>query len=421
MPTKSVILIDFDNVFLGLWRLDAELAQRFANEPMEWLPRLASTHLTLDQRRWLVARCYLNPAGWVQADETSRLYFSRYRAGLVRAGFDVIDCPSITGAGKNAADIRMVIDALDLLKSDSRYDEFVIASSDSDFVPLLQRIRAHDRYITVISPGNSSSAYRSLADNILDFTAMDNLIWPEAAPEEAIEITDAPKSGVDGDKLKVFSGLVLGLYQNSSAPLNLASLAQETSRVIPGAREDGWFGAGSFSNAIDRLKLPNARRSQYFLWDEDRHQAPISTDRNSDSSIPAVITTMMRVIDLPRITKEKWRPVFDTLARYAAEHDFNLTEATRWSRDTLEAMGERVGRPTLGFVIRGVSFGGAPLNRVPAPSADELADAFYHNVVGHARDNGIEIDAAAEVEIADWFGLPVSREVKEPSDATSER
>lgn len=417
MPAKSVILIDFDNVFLGLWRLDAELAQRFANEPMEWLPRLANSHLTLGDRRWLVARCYLNPSGWVQVDEHNRLYFSRFRPGLVRAGFDVIDCPSMTGAGKNAADIRMVIDALDLLKAESRYDEFLIASSDSDFVPLLQRIRAHDRYITVISPGDSSSAYRSLADNILDFAAIDALVWPEAALEETAEEGEGQVADNAGEWDR-FRDFLSARYRSSSAALNLAALAHETAREFPGAREAGWFGAGNFSGAIDRLQLPSARRSQQFLWDEERHQPPATSQRAEENDVPPIIATMMRVIDLPRISKEKWPPLFATLARYAAEHDFNLTEATRWSRDTLEQKGERIGRPTLAFVIRGVGLGGAPLNRQPPPSDVELTEAFHRNMVGHARHNGIEIDAQAEDEIAAWFGLTVPAE---PAVTSSER
>ena len=175
---------------------------------------------------------------------------------------------------------------------------------------------------------------------------------------------------------------------------------------------------GSFSGAIDRLELPGARRSQQFLWDEERHQPPATSQRAEDANIPSIIATMMRVIDLPRIAKEKWPSLFATLARYAAEHDFNLTEATRWSRDTLEQKGERVGRPTLGFVIRGVGLGGAPLNRQPPPDGIELAEAFQRNMVDHARHSGIEIDADAEAQIADWLGLTVSRE---PAVSSSER
>jgi hypothetical protein len=233
---------------------------------------------------------------------------------------------------------------------------------------------------------------------------MNNLIWPEENIEEpAADV--AAGSNPDEDQLAAFRDLIVGRYRNSSAPLNLAGLAQEVARAIPGARETGWFGTGTFSNAIDQMGLPNARRSQHFLWDDDRHLAPTTTERSDCPCAPPIIDTMMRVIDLPRLAKEKWPAVFSTLARYAAEHEFNLTEATRWSRDTLEEAGERVGRPTLGFVIRGVNLGGAPLNSTPPPDPSQLARAFYQNVLGHARHNGIELDETAEAEIADWLGL----------------
>ncbi|CAH0498827.1 hypothetical protein [Novosphingobium sp. CECT 9465] len=61
MVAKSAILVDFDNVFITLWDLDRDAALRFASEPADWLQVLANTHLSGDSRRWLVARCYLNP------------------------------------------------------------------------------------------------------------------------------------------------------------------------------------------------------------------------------------------------------------------------------------------------------------------------------------------------------------------------
>ena len=196
MTTKSVILIDFDNIFLTIGKLDLELALSFGYEPMRWLSLLAGSHLALDMRRWLVARCYLNPSGWVWSPDGSgeRLFFSRFRPGLVRAGFEVIDCPTMTQAGKNAADIRIVIDALELLQSHCGYEEFVIGSGDSDFTPLVQKIRAADRHVTLICPGQSSPAYTSLADRLIDFDAIDALVRPAAMVIES----DTPAAG-DGD------------------------------------------------------------------------------------------------------------------------------------------------------------------------------------------------------------------------------
>ncbi|MFD0580349.1 hypothetical protein [Dactylosporangium darangshiense] len=62
---RAAFFLDFDNVFSGLFKLDPEVAVLFATEPGDWLRRLATT-LTADApRRWLILRCYLNPAGWV--------------------------------------------------------------------------------------------------------------------------------------------------------------------------------------------------------------------------------------------------------------------------------------------------------------------------------------------------------------------
>ena len=170
MATKTALLIDFDNVFISLWDLDRNAALQFASDPSDWLQVLANTHLNGEPRRWLVARCYLNPAGFVNAaDRSERVYFSRFRPGLVRAGFEVIDCPAVTRQGKNAADIRIVLDVLDLLSHRTRFDEFVLASGDADFMPLLQRIRAEDRRITIMSPSYLASAYTAVADRIVDF------------------------------------------------------------------------------------------------------------------------------------------------------------------------------------------------------------------------------------------------------------
>ena len=80
MPAKAALLIDFDNVFISLWNLDQDAAIRFASEPGDWLQVLANTYLSGEQRRWLVARCYLNPAGFVSVNgrRDDRLYFSRF-------------------------------------------------------------------------------------------------------------------------------------------------------------------------------------------------------------------------------------------------------------------------------------------------------------------------------------------------------
>ena len=133
---RSALFVDFDNTYLALSELDAEAAEAFAERPQVWfgwLEKSLPLPAELDGssgRNILVRRCYLNPKA-----------FHYFRPHFVRAGFEVIDCPSFTGQGKNSADIKMVIDALDVMNHpDVAYDEFVILSGDADFIPLLLQI-----------------------------------------------------------------------------------------------------------------------------------------------------------------------------------------------------------------------------------------------------------------------------------------
>lgn len=401
MGTKSVILVDFDNLFFSLWELDQQTALRFASDPMVWFPLLAQRHLLDGPRRWLVARCYLNPAGYVPSNEdpNGRLYLSRFRPGWVRAGFDVVDCPSMTRGGKNAADIRMVIDALDLLNHRSAFDEFVIASGDADFAPLLQRIRADNRRSTIISPGYIASAFANLADQVLDFDAIDALVTYERTKPAV-----APSPPKDGSSQEAsFGEFIRNKYDEAAAPLNLAGLAQQAANSFPGARDAGWFGAGSFTGALMRLKLPNARFSQFHLWDVERHQQPV--DSRVVSDLPDTIATFVRNLDLPRVPKETWPKVFGVLAAYAAENEFNLTESTRWSRDALAEQGEQVPRNALAYVVRGAQLGGAPLNIKPSPDASAIARAFLSSLLERAELNGLELPDDVEEELGQWLGL----------------
>ena len=104
-------------------------------------------------RRFLIRACYLNPS-----------VFSQFRPFFTRAGFRVVDCPSLTQQGKSSADINLVLDAVDALSAETRYDEFVILSADADFTPLALRCRAADRRVTIITAGPAASAYRAVAD-----------------------------------------------------------------------------------------------------------------------------------------------------------------------------------------------------------------------------------------------------------------
>jgi hypothetical protein len=105
----------------------------------------------------LVRRCYLNPQ-----------VYQRFRPAFNLAGFEIIDCPSLTSEGKTSTDIHMVLDIIDLLLQVTRYDEFIVFSADADFTPVLRKLRRWDRRTTVLAIGFPSAAYRASADLLID-------------------------------------------------------------------------------------------------------------------------------------------------------------------------------------------------------------------------------------------------------------
>ena len=95
--------------------------------------------------------------------------------------------------------------------------------------------------------------------------------------------------------------------------------------------------------------------------------------------------------------------MYEVLAEYAASFTFNLTEATRWSRDKLQKRSRPVGRQAIGFVVRGSMYGGAPLNGNPSPTAAEIQEAFVANVLGRAAAADIDLDDTESQQLREWF------------------
>jgi uncharacterized protein (TIGR00288 family) len=108
--------------------------------------------------------------------------FDRYKSfkrGLHEAAFELIEIPHVRQSGKNSADIRMVVDALDLCYTKSHVDTFVIISGDSDFSPLVSKLRENDK--TVIGMGVKKSTSDLFINNCDEFLYYDDLVRAEQA------------------------------------------------------------------------------------------------------------------------------------------------------------------------------------------------------------------------------------------------
>lgn len=269
---SAALYIDFDNVFSGLVDLDLNAALRFAEQPGAWLEKLATAHTLEGPRRWAVLRCYLNSAGSTRhpRPEHPRISLAPFRQAFVRAGFEVVDCPALTPQMKNAADIKMAIDVVESLQGPARYDEYVIASADSDFTPLLSRLRAALRRTTLVCTFGPVDALTAVADRYVSPAEVLGLLGVEGPRNGS---WTSPASS--GDARATFASLVQAECDAASEPLELAVLEAGVRAVLgPVVDETRWFGYTEFRRAVQGLTSSDVRVSSLHAWDAVRHVKP---------------------------------------------------------------------------------------------------------------------------------------------------
>ena len=152
------VFVDFENLALGVQdtkagRFDIELV----------LKRL------LEKGRIVAKRAYCD---WTR--------YRQFMQEFHKQGFEMIDIPQTKMSGKNSADIRMVVDALDMCYSKSHIDTFVLLTGDSDFSPLVSKLKENDK--SVIGCGVRNSTSDLLASNCDEFIFYDDLITVSTRP-----------------------------------------------------------------------------------------------------------------------------------------------------------------------------------------------------------------------------------------------
>ena len=103
--------------------------------------------------------------------------YKEFKGNMHEAAFELIEIPHVRMSGKNSADIRLVVDALDLCYTKSHVDTFVIISGDSDFSPLVSKLRENNK--TVIGVGVKQSTSDLLISNCDEFIYYDDLVRVE--------------------------------------------------------------------------------------------------------------------------------------------------------------------------------------------------------------------------------------------------
>ena len=179
---NMALFCDFENVALGV--RDAKYAKFDIDRVLERLLLKGSI---------VVKKAYCD---WDR--------YKEFKGAMHEASFELIEIPHVRMSGKNSADIRMVVDALDLCYTKAHVDTFVIISGDSDFSPLVSKLRENNKLVIGVGVKNSTSDL--LIANCDEFIFYDDLVREEeakrsrAAKKPAAKTPAAPKS--EGGKVR---------------------------------------------------------------------------------------------------------------------------------------------------------------------------------------------------------------------------
>ncbi|MEZ5063521.1 MAG: NYN domain-containing protein [bacterium] len=175
--------------------------------------------------------------------------FRHYTKSLHEAGFELQEIPKRSMTGKNSADIRLVVDALDLSYSKDHIDTFVIVSGDSDFSPVVAKLRENGK--TVLGLGMRQSTSRLLADHCDEFLFYDDLEGEEHIEEEAAEV----KGGIPAEKREAWLLLfeTIRALQREGETAHSSRLKDTMKRKRPSFSESA-YGYRSFTELLEDVQ-----------------------------------------------------------------------------------------------------------------------------------------------------------------------
>jgi uncharacterized protein (TIGR00288 family) len=218
---KLALFIDIDNVVIGLRetghaRFDVKLL----------ISRL------LEKGKIVIKRAY---ADWNR--------YTDYKRAFHESAFELIDIPQHRLTGKNSADIRMVVDAMDLASNKEHINVFVIGSGDSDFSPLVSKLKENDK--TVLGFGVKGSTSELLIDNCDEFLYYEDLVREQVRVPVAYGV---PEKAAEGFGLLVDS--ILALKRENKEVLWGSMVKQTMQRKYPSFSES-YYGFRTFSELLE--------------------------------------------------------------------------------------------------------------------------------------------------------------------------
>ena len=216
------VFIDFENLALGF---KGKKDKRF--EIQKVLERL------VEKGKIIVKKAY---SDWAN--------YAEYKKPLHEAAIELIEIPKRVMTGKNSADIRLCVDALDLCYSKEHIDTFVIVSGDSDFSPLVSKLKENGK--RVIGLGMKESSSNLLINNCDEFIYYEDLERPLGIPPKIEQ--DLPENKKEAFQLLVDS--VVALVRENKEVL-WSSMVKETMKRKKPSFNESYHGYRTFSDLLE--------------------------------------------------------------------------------------------------------------------------------------------------------------------------
>jgi uncharacterized protein (TIGR00288 family) len=180
--------------------------------------------------------------------------YKEFKTAMHEAAFEMIEIPHVRQSGKNSADIRMVVDALDLCYTKAHVDTFVIISGDSDFSPLVSKLRENDKI--VIGAGVKDSTSELLMANCDEFIFYDDLVKRKPRRAKA-------RSKSSGKKASKQAAAKAAAPAASTKQQQAFDLVVETYDALVEERDEGDKIWGSMVKQALKRRMPGFRESHY--------------------------------------------------------------------------------------------------------------------------------------------------------------
>jgi uncharacterized protein (TIGR00288 family) len=193
-----------------------------------------------------------------------------YKRALHEAAIDLIDIPESRRTGKNSADIKMVVEAMELSFTKPHIDTFAIVSGDSDFSPLVSKLRENNKHIIGLGVKNSSA--HLLIDNCDEFIFYDDLVRLSPRRRRPAPVA----KGLAKEKQEAFSLLMetVAALQRENKDVLWGSMVKDTMKRKQPQFNEEYHGYSSFQRLLEDaqkhklIKLRKDSKSGTYVIDE---------------------------------------------------------------------------------------------------------------------------------------------------------